>query len=44
MSTFDWLKANNFPFLLFLFLNAMVPTGYGDVRETPIVCLDALLI
>ncbi|KAF9067226.1 hypothetical protein BDP27DRAFT_1329190 [Rhodocollybia butyracea] len=37
MSTFDWLKANDLPLLLFLFLNGMIPYGYGDVRETPIL-------
>ncbi|KAF9067228.1 hypothetical protein BDP27DRAFT_1296459 [Rhodocollybia butyracea] len=37
MSTFDWLKANDLPLLLFLFLSGMVPYGYGDVRETPIL-------
>lgn len=44
MSTFDWLKANDLPLLLSLFLNGMIPYGYGDVRETPIVSLDAPLI
>lgn len=37
MSTFDWLLENEFPLLLILFINGMVPYGYGDVTEVPIV-------
>ena len=37
MSTFDWLHANNYPLLLLLFVQGMVPFGYGDVTEVPVV-------
>ncbi|KAJ7505772.1 FAD/NAD-P-binding domain-containing protein [Mycena galericulata] len=37
MSTLDWLLENNYPLLLLLFVNGMVPYGYGDVRQTPIL-------
>ncbi|KAF9060446.1 hypothetical protein BDP27DRAFT_1430110 [Rhodocollybia butyracea] len=42
MSTFDWLKANDLPLLLLLFLNGMAPYGYGDMRETPILYMLTL--
>ncbi|KAJ7681404.1 FAD/NAD-P-binding domain-containing protein [Mycena rosella] len=37
MSTLDWLLENDYPLLLLLFINGMVPYGYGDVRQTPIL-------
>ncbi|KAJ7753032.1 FAD/NAD-P-binding domain-containing protein [Mycena olivaceomarginata] len=37
MSTMDWLLENDYPLLLLLFINGMVPYGYGDVRQTPIL-------
>jgi hypothetical protein len=37
MSTLNWLLENGYPLLLLLFINGMVPYGYGDVRQTPIV-------
>ncbi|KAJ7917281.1 FAD/NAD-P-binding domain-containing protein [Mycena leptocephala] len=37
MSTLDWLLENDYPLLLVLFINGMVPYGYGDVRQTPIL-------
>lgn len=42
MSTFDWLHANNYPLLLLLFVQGMVPFGYGDVTEVPVVCVFLL--
>jgi len=39
MSTFDWLQANNYPLLLLMFVRGMVPYGYGDVTEVPVVRL-----
>jgi hypothetical protein len=37
MTTFDWLLENKYPLLLFLFVEGMVPYGYGDVRQVPAV-------
>ena len=37
MSTFEWLRDNNYPLLLLLFVQGMVPFGYGDVTEVPVV-------
>lgn len=37
MSTFDWLRANDYPLLLLLFLQGMVPYGYGDVTQVPVL-------
>lgn len=39
MSAFDWLLENDYPLLLLLFVQGMVPYGYGDVREVPVVCI-----
>lgn len=39
MSAFDWLAENEYPLLLFLFVQATVPYGYGDVREVPVVSI-----
>jgi hypothetical protein len=39
MSAFDWLLENEYPLLLLLFVQAMVPYGYGDVREVPVVSI-----
>ena len=39
MSTFDWLVENEYPLLLLLFVNGMVPYGYGDITQTPVVCV-----
>jgi len=39
MSTFDWLFANEYPLLLLLFVEGMVPYGYGDVRQVPVASL-----
>ena len=37
MSTFDWLRANNYPLLLLLFIKGMVAYGYGDIMQVPAV-------
>lgn len=37
MTTAEWLRTNNFKALPVVFVNGMVPYGYGDPRETPIV-------
>ena len=37
MSTFDWLHANDYPLLLLIFVQGMIPFGYGDVTQVPIV-------
>jgi hypothetical protein len=37
MSTFQWLLEHDYPLLLLLFIEGMVPYGYGDVTEVPIV-------
>ncbi|KAJ7458092.1 hypothetical protein FB451DRAFT_1182847 [Mycena latifolia] len=37
MSTLDWLLENDYPLLLPLFISGMVPYGYGDIRQTPIL-------
>jgi uncharacterized glyoxalase superfamily metalloenzyme YdcJ len=37
MSTLDWLLENEYPLLLLLFVQGMVPYGYGDVRQVPVV-------
>jgi hypothetical protein len=39
MSTFSWLTENGYPLLLLLFVNGMIPYGYGDVTQTPVVCV-----
>lgn len=44
MSTFDWLVKNNYPLLLLIFINGMVPYGYGDIRQTPVVCYFAIIL
>jgi hypothetical protein len=38
MSAFDWLRENEYPLLLLLFVEGMVPYGYGDVMQVPAVC------
>ncbi|TPX64987.1 hypothetical protein SpCBS45565_g05485 [Spizellomyces sp. 'palustris'] len=35
--TMQWLLSNNLPLLLVLFIQGMVPYGYGDILETPAV-------
>ena len=44
MSTFDWLLEKRYPLLLLLFVEGMIPYGYGDVMQVPIVststCVD----
>ncbi|KAF9067224.1 hypothetical protein BDP27DRAFT_1329187, partial [Rhodocollybia butyracea] len=35
--TIGYTVSNDLPLLLFLFLNGMIPYGYGDVRDTPIL-------
>ena len=44
MSTFDWLLEKEYPLLLLLFVEGMIPYGYGDVMQVPIVststCVD----
>ena len=37
MSTFDWLRMNDYPLLLLLFVEGMIPYGYGDVTQVPVV-------
>jgi len=37
MSTFEWLHMNKYPLLLFVFIQGMIPFGYGDVTEVPVV-------
>ncbi|KAJ7114388.1 hypothetical protein C8R44DRAFT_832939 [Mycena epipterygia] len=37
MSTLDWLLENDYHLLFLLFINGMVPYGYGDLRQTPIL-------
>jgi len=37
ISAFDWLLENEYPLLLLLFVQGMVPYGYGDVREVPVI-------
>lgn len=39
MSAFDWLLENEYPLLLLLFLEGMIPYGYGDVMQVPAVCI-----
>jgi hypothetical protein len=40
MTSFDWLLENEYPLLLLLFVQGMVPYGYGDVRQVPVVSLS----
>ncbi|KND02622.1 uncharacterized protein SPPG_01711 [Spizellomyces punctatus DAOM BR117] len=35
--TIQWLLKNKLPFMLVLFIQGMVPYGYGDILETPAV-------
>ena len=46
MSTFDWLLEKDYPLLLLLFVEGMIPYGYGDVMQVPIVstsiCVDRI--
>jgi hypothetical protein len=37
MSTLYWLLENDYPLLLLLFFEGMIPYGYGDVTEVPII-------
>jgi hypothetical protein len=43
MSAFDWLLENEYPLLLLLFVQGMVPYGYGDVRQVPAVSSSFIL-
>jgi hypothetical protein len=37
MTTFNWLLENKYPLLLLLFIEGMIPYGYGDVMQVPVV-------
>lgn len=37
ITAFDWLLENEYPLLLLLFIEGMIPYGYGNVRQVPVV-------
>jgi len=37
LSTFDWLLENDYPLLLLLFVEGMIPYGYGSVFQVPVI-------
>jgi hypothetical protein len=38
-TTFKWLLKNEYPLLLLLFIEGMIPYGYGDVMQVPVVII-----
>jgi len=37
MTAFDWLLENDYPLILLLFIEGMIPYGYGDVMQVPVI-------
>lgn len=43
MTAFNWLLENEYPLLLLLFVEGMIPYGYGDVMQVPAVGIFMIL-